>query len=38
MPEIFSLEHEVRNEIEPIEIAVKRVLTRDFFEGLKLIG
>jgi len=38
MPEIFSLEHEVRNEIDPSEIAVKSVLARDFFEGLKLIG
>jgi hypothetical protein len=38
MPEIFSVEQEVRNEIDPREIIVKRVLAKDFLVGLKLIG
>jgi hypothetical protein len=38
MPEIFSVEQEVRNEIDQREIAVKRVLAKDFLVGLKLIG
>jgi hypothetical protein len=38
MPEIFSVEQEVKNEIDPREIAVKMALAKDFLVGLKLIG
>jgi hypothetical protein len=38
MPDMFSVEQDVRNEIDPIEIAVTRVLAKDFLVGLKLIG
>jgi hypothetical protein len=35
---MFSVEQDVRNEIDPIEIAVKRTLAKDFLVGPKLIG
>ena len=38
IPDIFSVEQDVRNEIDPIEIAVKKALAKDFLVGLKLIG
>jgi hypothetical protein len=38
MPEIFSVEQDVRNEIDPRVIMVKRALAEDFLVGLKLIG
>jgi hypothetical protein len=38
MPEIFSVEQEVRNEIDPSDIAVNNALAKDFLVGLKLIG
>jgi hypothetical protein len=38
MPEMFSVEQDVRNEIDPSEITVKRALAKDFLVGLKLIG
>jgi hypothetical protein len=38
MPEMSSVEQDVKNEIDPSEIAVKSVLARDFLVGLKLIG
>jgi hypothetical protein len=38
MPEISSVEQDVKNDNDPSEIAVSSILARDFFEGLKLIG
>jgi hypothetical protein len=38
IPDIFSVEQDARNEIDPIEIAVKKALAKDFWVGLKLIG
>jgi hypothetical protein len=38
MPDMFSVEQDVRKEIDPIEIPVKRALAKDFLVGLELIG
>jgi hypothetical protein len=35
---MFSVEQDVRNEIDPRETNVKRALAKDFLVGLKLIG
>jgi hypothetical protein len=38
IPEIFSVEQDVRSEIAPTEITVNTARTRDFLLGIKFIG
>jgi hypothetical protein len=38
MPDMFPVEQDVRKEIDPTKIPVKRALAKDFLVGLKLIG